>query len=339
MPNIPDPSASGASSTAAIYQTSASSGTGPNVNDLFEQLLECQWRGIGFPIVEVEIELRQDLVIHKMADRDSAHVEATGRAPMQFSARIPFLNRIAPGKSEYWVQPLYPTVWKQFFAACADRSTGLFRHPEIGDITCKCEMARTRWSGDIRSGVFVSVSWIETDDAIQNNDLAFSSPSPISTIQTAGVDLDNQLFQLNPAITPQPYVPPFSFEDLTRAIRSVFDQATLTQKQFAGRIDNFIYQAQSLEDAFNRAVNASALNWPLLLSAEQAKAACYDLKATQLTKGKRIGQYTTQKDASLAQLSAIIGAPLTDIMSLNPSYVQFPVVQSGSVVRYYLAAA
>jgi DNA circularisation protein N-terminus len=338
MPNIPDPSVAGAAAGAAAYQAAANAGPGPNINDLFDQLLEFTWRGIGFPVVETEIELRQDLVIHKMVDRDSAHVEATGRAPMQFTARIPFLNRIAPGKAEKWVQPLYPTVWKQFFAACADKSTGPLRHPEIGDITCKCEIARTRWAGDVRSGVFVSVTWIETDDSIQNNDLAFSSPSPISNLQNAALDLDGGLFQVNPAITPQPYVPPTSFQDLVRSIRSVFDQVTLSQKQFAGRIDNVIYQAQSLEDAFNRAVNASALNWPLLLAAEQAKSACYDLKATQLTKGKRIAQYTTQKDASLGQVAAIIGAPITDIMALNPAYVQFPILQSGSVIRYYLAA-
>lgn len=339
MANQPNTFLAGSSSGAAAYQNAASAGPGPNINDLFDQLLEFQWRGIGFPVVETEIELRQDLVIHKMVDRDSAHVEGTGRAPMQFTARIPFLNRITPGRAEKWVQPLYPTVWKQFFAACADKSTGLLRHPEIGDITCKCEVARTRWSGDVRSGVFVNVSWVETDDGIQNNDLAFSSPSPISSLQNAAVDLDGGLFQVNPAITPQPYVPPFAFEDLVRAVRSVFDQATLTQKQFAGRIDNIIYQATSLEDAFNRAVNASALNWPLLLAAEQAKTACYDLKATQLTKGKRIGQYTTLKDASLSQIAATIGAPITDVMSLNPAYVQFPIVASGSVVRYYLVAA
>ncbi len=329
----------GSGSGATAYQAAAQTGPQTNVNDLFDGLLPFSWRGIQFPIVETEIELRQDLAIHKFVDRDGAHVEGTGRAPLQITARIPFLNGLTRGKQEQWYSPLYPSAWRQVFAACADKSSGVVQHPELGQLTCKCEFMRTRWAADTRQGVYVNITWIETDDAVLNFDLALASASPLANAQQAAADMDQQVLTLNPKITPQPYVPPTSFSDLMNAVRGVIDIPTLLQKQFMGRVDNVIYESQALEDSLNRAINATALNWPMFLAAELAKSACYDLKATQLNKGKKMGNYVVQKDSTLAQVSASIGASVSEIMSLNPAYVQFPVIAKDSIVRYYLVAA
>jgi len=234
----------------------------PSVNDLFGRLLEFQYRGIGFPVVEFTTELRQDLVIHKFIDRDGAHVEATGRAPLQITARIPFLNGIEKGPNENWQRPLYPFGWKNFFAACADRTSGELQHPELGSLQVKCEMAHTRWSGSVRGGVFVDCSWIETDDTQVALTEALTGPSPIGYMALSAAELDNQLATLNPALVPQPYKPPFSFGSIFASIRSTLDQYTILQKQFAGRLDNALYQVTAIEDSLNLAINANALNWP-----------------------------------------------------------------------------
>ena len=73
--------------------------TQPAAN-LFPLLLGFAFRSIGFPCSETKLEVRQDLVIHKFADRDGAHDESTGRHPFQITARIPFINglqRVHPG--------------------------------------------------------------------------------------------------------------------------------------------------------------------------------------------------------------------------------------------------
>ena len=164
----------GTASGQAAYQAAAQANQqgSPDYNDLFAQLLEFQWRGIRFPITETVLELRQDLAIHKLVDRDGASIEGTGRAPLQINVRVPFLNGLTRGRAELWESPLYPTAWRQVFAACADKSNGVVTHPELGDITCKCEVMSTRWSGDVRSGVFVNMTFLETDDDVLNLDLA-----------------------------------------------------------------------------------------------------------------------------------------------------------------------
>lgn len=330
--------ASGTAAGIAASQAAATAGqnnVAASTDQLFSNLLPMSWRAIEVPYEETSIELRQDLAIHKFSDRDGAHIEGTGRAPLQFRARIPFINGLSRGLQESWVQPLYPLVWRQFFAACADRTTGLFIQPELGEFKCKVESFSTTWSATRRGGVDCNVVWLETDDSIDELGFDLASPSPLANAQQAAGDLDSDILNLDPAIVPQPYVPPFSFSDLMMSIRAVTDIPTLLSKEFAGRIDNFIYQAQQLEDSLNRAENASPLNWPMFQSAELGKSACYDLKATQIAKARPVSFYRSPKDCTLAQISGQLNANIVDIMTLNPAYVQTPVVPANSIVRFY----
>lgn len=316
-------------------QASAAAQPPADSNALFASLLPMSWRGIHFPYVSTEIELRQDLAIHKVADKNGAHVEGTGRAPYQFTARIPFLNNLSRGAAEQWQSPLYPDAWQAFFDACSDRTSGTLGHPQLGPRNCKCETARTTLDANVRSGVYVSVTWIETDDGVVTTQTSTATTSPTASAQLACDDLDAQFASIDPAIVPQLPSLPFTFGSLIFAVRGAVDQTTLLQKQFFGRVDNIIYQAQALEDSLDRAVNASALNWPMLDAAERAKSACYDLKSTQLQKARPVGLFTVLKDSTLAQVSAMIGASIADLMILNPSFLGYPVVFKDSVVRYY----
>lgn len=336
MSNFPSAFIQGTAAGQAAAAAASGAGTAASVDDLFQGLLPMSWRSVHFPYADTELELRQDLAIHKFVDRDGAQVEGTGRSPIQITARIPFINGIARGKWEEWERPLYPAVWRKFFAAFADKSSAVLSHPELGDITCKAESMRTRWAGDVRQGVWVTATWIETDDAVLNFAEALASTSPVANAQTAAADLDAQVIAINPAIVPQPYVPPTSFTDLVTAVRSAVDQVTVFQKETAGQIDNIIYEAQSLEDSLDMAVNASALNWPMYQAAELAKSSAYDLKQTLLSKGKPVGLYTVSKDSTLAQITSIIGTDVFDVMVLNPGLVQQPVITKGTIVRYYV---
>lgn len=335
MANIPSTFLQGTASGQAAAAAASQAGVAADTNALFEGLLPMAWRSVHFPYVRTRLTLRQDLAIHKFVDRDGAHVEGTGRAPLQITARIPFLNGLDRGKWEEWERPLYPTQWRKFFAACADKSSGILEHPELGDITCKCENIDVDWDANVRSGVYVEATWLETDDDVLNFDLALASASPLANAQQAAADLDTQLTEIDPSKIPQPYTPPYTFTDLINAVRGAVDQVSIFEKESAGRLDNIIYQAQQLEDALDRAVNANALNWPFFQSAELAKSACYDLKATLLTKGRPIGLYTVPKDSTMSQIAANIGANVVDIMTLNRALVQQPIILKDAVVRYY----
>lgn len=323
------------------------SGLGPlgapatDSNQLFEALLGLSWRDIGIPYAEIATEVRQDLVIHKFADRNGAHVEGTGRHPLQFTARVPFLNGIDAGSNESWQRPLYPFVRDNLLRAVLQVGSGPLQHPELGTITCKCEVMRWFLRAEVRSGVWAELVWIESDDTGLELDANLSAPSPLAEMQASAADLDAYMTDLAP---PLPSVangglPTFtsSFEDDVFAVRGVVDTPTLLQKQYAGRLDNLIYQASALQYSMQQA--KSALTWPVVAACERMKAACNDQKATQLTTGRRIGIFEVQKDSTLAQVATSIAASVADIMLLNPAYLASPIVRKHTQVRYYLAAA
>jgi hypothetical protein len=307
-------------------------------NELFAALLELSWKGIAFPYTKLRTEFRQDLAIHKFADRDGAHIEGMGSAPLEITARVPLINGLDAGKNEHWTRPLYPTVRDNLLRACADKSSGPLQHPEFGVLNCKVQTMAWELEAQTRQGVWVDFKWLQTDDTADDQlQQALSQPSPLANMAAAANDLDSNLANVSPIVVPTPYVPPIGFSDLANQIRAVVDQTTQLQKSSAGRVDNMIYEANALRDSLNRL--ASALNWPMIQSCERAKESCYDLKASILKKGRPIGFYTTQKDATLAQIAAALGVNVMDTISLNPAYAMQPLVPKLSVVRYYTQPA
>lgn len=307
-----------------------------NYDSLFAGLLPLIWKDVDFPYTRLETDVRQDLAIHKFADRDGAHIEGTGRSPLQFTARIPMLNGLDAGINEHWQRPLYPFVRDNLLRAAVDKSSGVLQHPELGPITCKLESMRWVLDAGVRSGVWVDVVWLESDDTGVDLDQALANPSPLANAQASANDLEFHLSTIDPKLIPHPYVPPFGFDDLMNSIRGVVDTPTLLQKQYAGRIDNFIYECKALGASLDAAANA--LNWPMIQACERGKEACYDMKATLLTKGRPITFYLVLKDSTLSQVAAQIPAPIGQVIQLNPAYMASPLVSAGSVVRYYRAA-
>jgi len=311
----------------------------PDSDALFGALPGLAWRDVDIPYAELGTEVRQDLVIHKFADRNGAHVEGQGRHPLQFTARIPFLNGIAAGANEHWQRPLYPFTRDNLLRAVLEPGSGTLQHPELGPLTCKCEFMRWRLDAHVRSGVWCEVAWVESDDTQQELAQNLAAPSPLAGMQAAASDLDALTAEFDPRLTP--HLPTFdaSFEDYVFAVRGVIDQFTILKKQTSGRIDNLIAQANALEFSLNSAANDNVLNWPAIAACERLKAACYDQKAVQLSRARPIGFFTTQKDATLAEVALAAGAPITDIMMLNPAYLSNPILPRDSVVRFYLPAA
>lgn len=332
--------ASDSQSISQIVGPGAGGQAAADYNSLFAGLLELSWKGISFPYAKLRTRFRQDLAIHKFADKDGARIEGTGRAPIEITARVPLLNGLDAGINETWQRPLYPFVRDQLILACSDKSTGLLQHPELGrSLTCKVQTMEWELDAQVRSGVWVDFAWIETDDTGDSLDQALGVPSPLANAQAAANDLDSNLSNISSIVVPKPYVPPISFSDLVNQVRAVVDQTTSLEKSAAGRIDNIVYEANALTTSLNLAANASALNWPLLQSAQRAKESAYDLKSSLLKKGKQVGYYTTQRDATLAAIACAIGCGVMDLISLNPAYAMAPLVAKGSVVSFYKIAA
>lgn len=302
---------------------------------LFASLLELRWKDISLPYVRLTERLRQGLAIHRLTDRDGAFIEGTGREPLEMTARVPLLNGLQAAASEHWQRPLYPFTWRKLTTAAADKSTGTLQHPERGDLTCKLVSMETVWDGNVQTGVWVDLVWLETDDTGDQVQNAINTTSPLANVAAFAGDLDTAQASINPSVYPNAYTPPTDFTQLTNQIVAVFDIPSLLSKQYQGQIANVVYQSQKVIQSAQAAPGNASLNWPLILSGYGAISAAFDAQATSLNTGRPIGTYTTQKDATLAQIAAMIPADLTSVVQLNPLYAQLVVVPAGSVVRYY----
>lgn len=322
-----------------------------DVNSLFAQLLEYQWKGVSFPTTSFMLTLRHDLAQHRYGDRDGANIESTGRAPLQFDASIPFLNGAVPGRGETW-GILYPTQYRKFIEVASVGSTGVLQHPEFGEVPCKLEGCRTVWSAERRDGVVVECTWLET---IQDNDRSFAlEPSPVGEALLSATDLDGQIQQITPAFPTQPQFQP-SFAQTLRSITAVSDQIGLLAQRQAGQIGAVQYRLNVLQQSIDNIVPQqpttvkqtlfpdqtlkarACLNWPMRGTIEQMRAAVSDLRQVLGATGRPVLLYVVPIDMTLAAIAQNTKNDVRDIIKLNPQACRAPYVRALSTVRAYAA--
>ncbi len=326
-----------------------------DVNTLFEQLLQFQWKGVGVPTSKFSMSLRHDLVQHKYPGKDGANIEDTGRAPYHFTASIPFLNGAVPGRGETW-GVLYPTQYRQFMAVAAEGATGSLIHPEFGPVWCKLESCETVWSAERRDGVVVECSWLETmppgEDG--NTDLVNARPSPVSSVLLGALDLDAQLGAVTPPFPNRPvYTPDFAAS--MRSLTAVSDQLTLASSRGLGSLGAITYRLNTLQTSIEgaQAVPAKtvkelispdttadarrALLWPMKNTIEGFRSALNDVKKVLGTTGKAVKTYVTPLDMTLAAIAQNVGAPVSDLIALNSSACADVLVPRLTSIRYYAA--
>lgn len=333
---------------------------------VLEDLRECAFRGVTFPTTQIVTSVRQDHAIHKFPDRDGAHVEATGRAPLEFRITAPFRNGIAPGKSEAqspgrW-GALYPDHFRiKFLPAVLDRTTGDFQHPELGVIKAKVVSMDFTIDPHKRDGVDVDLTLIESFDSPDDLKSVVAKPSPIGTTLQFASDLDSQITQVTPLQSPgnlftslqtlsnslaQQITDSMSqsqvfsgnvtntFASVARLFQTVSDQGSLLSRQQAGRMDQLQYRVNAVEDSVYALKDPTL--WPILNSSERLKASLADLKreiANVAT--KQVSIYIVPGVQTLAQVAITTGNKVDDLIKLNPQLASAPTIARQTVVRYY----
>lgn len=298
---------------------------------IFEQLREFSFRGIAFPAQTTRLSFRHSHVQHKWADRDGAHVEATGRDPIEIDVSIPMRNFIAPGPMEKWTGPLYPTVFRALLTALLDRTTGLLRHPELGGLKCKPVSCDVRWDPNKRDGVDIDARFVESTDNATTIDTAIASKSPIANAVQTGADLDNQIASI-PSL---PQTPPgtLSFADSMRSLQAITDQASLVSAKVQGTVNGVIYRLNVMENSAIAAKNAKY--WPVITSCEALKSTLRDLQKSMLVATRSILFYVTPAVITLGQVSITTGAKIADLIALNPTLAASAAIPAQTLVRYY----
>lgn len=326
----------------ALAQAPAFSGD-PDI--LFHSLLEYQWKGIGFPAASFRVRLRQDLAEHKYSEKDGAEQEMVGRAPLEFSARIPFLNNIDPGPQETWKRgTLFPTYFKNFFALCARRGKGVMQHPIFGKITCVLHECDVEVAAEPRDGCWCNVTWLETFDDTNSTAAILLQVSPIAAAIAAAGDVDAGLATLQP---PPPKLPLYkpNFQDTMRSIQGVFDTASTISRSVAGQINNVGYRCNAIMDSINQAVQSpeqayqSLQNGQMRDALDRLRCACISLNKTLVSKQRPIGLISIPQLTALPIVAQDLKCSMKDLIELNGApIVRSPFIQPQTVVRYYLAA-
>jgi hypothetical protein len=312
------------------------------MSEVLDQLLEAQWRGLGFPVTRMRATIAHDLVEHKYWGVDGARVESTGLAPWRYTFSVPFINGLRPGRSEKW-SDLYPNQFRRLAAAFQDRSRGVLQHPEFGEIACKAERFEIDWSSDRRGGVDAELSFVETKVDGDKGFLDF--PSPVQEVDIGAIDLDSPQNKVAikdilkaAGVDLPPYLAdkdPFSFTDAMSAVKSVSDTPGLLERRVGGRIDSVVYQAERVADSVKAAKNA--LTWPVTQSTERIKANAHELDKKLISGRRRVGLFTVPADTTMSGVARQIrGATVGDLMRLNPQLMVRPEILRGTVVRYYL---
>jgi prophage DNA circulation protein len=307
--------------------------------DVLASLLSFGWKGVYFPTTTFRIALRHDLAVHRYADRDGANVESTGRQPLQFTARIPFINGIERGTTELWKQPLYPDAFRDFLDVAVVRTIGELVHPELGPIQCKLEQADIVWDATKRGGCEVDCTWLESFDTSQALLDLLTSPSPAAAVAQACSDIDQYVDEYTQAQVNAKFgLPKFTqtFSQLAFALRGVIDSVSILQQQNVGKLAAIAAQASQLKDALDR--NSNVLNWPIYNALQRAIGATNDLRAQLLAQPRDILLYPVPKDATLGAIAAQTQAALGDLIILNRELVSTAIVPAKTIVRYYAAA-
>lgn len=300
-------------------------------DELFHQLLPCSWRGLSFPISEVSHELTHDIARHKKTDRDGAKLEATGRNPLVFHVKAIFINGIARGFAENWPDNLYPGQYRKVLAACADRRTGAFQHPELGLIRAKCTRFSDVLRATTRGGVEVDMVFEETTESDDQLKDLLGDASPITKAIAAAADLTTNI-DLRKFQKADPN-PTLSFTEAVRRIQSAFDQVTLLDKRLGGMIDNVLYRLRVLEQSVDQA--ADVQNYALLRSIQRLRASMYDIK--RHANRRQTSFYVLKTASTLAAVANYLHAKVDDLVKLNPALAALPIIPERTLIRYYPA--
>lgn len=302
------------------------------MTDILATLAKPQWRGIEFEIESADHAFEQDLAEHRYYGRDGALQEATGRGAQQFTFGALFLNGVSrkPGST----QP-YPDLWREFVAACEDKSAGVLLHPEIGEVNCKCRSVRTRWDPNIRDGVKVEVTFVETltrDDELLS---IFGATRPGEQAVALAQDLDEAISDVGydgdipDALTP-------SILESLKALNGLAQQIQLGIGNVSAQFDAVLGALDSLISDLGSEDNPayqSAIDIATLLYAATLKLAEDVISGG----GREVSVATVETEVSTTSAAAQFGMSLSELLKLNPTLGASTSVPAGSTVYVYVS--
>lgn len=290
--------------------------------DVLADLRELEWRGIKVPCTANSIKGGHSLVEHNQYGVMGGEQESCCRKSAHFSFTIPFRN----GITGYGV--LYPTLFRTFWNACLDPTTGDMIHPEFGLIDCKVGDWDVKYNPNARDGCDFDVTFAETIE--RGMGLEGAAPSPITT----AIALADTLEKLGPAVN----IPEFdnstgtTLKGALNKIKGAMLLAQMSMASLLSDIGSTIDGVNSMIDFASSLTDPAA--WPVVSAAKGIVSALLELANTigaVSTKKKVEIKYTTS-DASPTLVASQFGIGLEDLLRANPSLATLDPVPAGTMV-------
>lgn len=282
-----------------------------NTLDILGDLLPLQWRGIEVPCVGNDIEGSNLLVEHNQYGVDGGDQESVCRKSYKLNFRCLFRGGLSGYKN------LYPTTFRDFWNACADRSAGILQHPEFGQITCKVSSFKAVYDPRARDGADIDVVWLEHN--AQDSLKLGIAPSPIT--YAVGLAGDLEVILSN-----HQTLPPFD-NGTKLTLKQAVNKIKGTIELAEGKVDSILADIQVTVGALNDIVDGVASlahpdAWAITDSAREIQNALLDLQANigneAGAKRRRVRIYTTATPHKLSELAALYGMALDEFVGLNP---------------------
>lgn len=163
------------------------------MTDVLQSLPEASFDGITFPVERADWSGGNDLAEHVAYRRPGADIEPTGRKAYRGSFVIPLLN--TPALVARYGE-LFPGLQFDLLDRFASRPIATLVHPTLGALTAAIgEVSQTAEAGE-RSGVRLTVQWIEHDASVSLLVGSDASGAPTNAAQStselaAGADRAN----------------------------------------------------------------------------------------------------------------------------------------------------
>jgi len=248
----------------------------------------------------------------------------TGRKSFEFTARLFFLNTIGEGV-------LFPDLWEGggWKDALLDGSADTLQHPILGPVLARVVSGRTEIRANVRSGIIVDVSWVESLDDPAGPQGLIPPTIDASTIATAA-DTSAAAF----GVTYPSGKAQTSLADAWAAVRSGLFSVSLSLTGQIGQLMNTTASMIEQIDALNNSAAIAAYDNLILFWTALKDTADKVAAANRPTARKVLRQDTT-----LDAFAASVGMTLVEAMGLNLHALRLPIIARGTTLTYYVGKA
>lgn len=299
--------------------------------DVFAQLDDASFKGVGFPIGTADFGFQHETAQHKFIFRDEALIQQLGRTNNTWRWMIPLFDnlRIETNNSVY--EFLYSAVFPELLAACQDREPGILVTPDLGQVRAACVSFSYVMDPTMRDGVYVTLELIASPEDADT--LLIANIPTIETVSSEAADLDDQVAEL-PDDDAFIEFKEGSFQDPLVALRSPFDQLSKSRDKVFAQFEGTTRKIDNLINSIDRAGNPQ--NWTARRQANNLKNSLTKARKNSDSQGRKIRSVYLRQTYTPNGLAATLNTSLADLYKLNPGLSRSPTIPRNIAVRYYL---